>query len=326
VIRFFSSSHPVNILLLFFLGLIIRVPFFISPPAAAHDVTSGELYVFFYKHVFVNMNAYPILLPLVAYIVIFIQGLSVNGFINNQKLFPTPHLLFVLSYIIFTALSPAWNTLSPQLLVSIIIAFIIQRILFVYQKANAANDLFILSLISGIGSLIYKPAFLLLFMLLAGVLIFRPFRLSDWIIVVFGFLLPYYLGFSFLYISDHWDLAKNLIPYFSIQKPFLFRKSEEMVAAVLLLLPLIVGFFYSWRQAVRMVVLPRKGWTFITFSLLICILFIFSGVFYNFDALFLILIPASFFITSFLYFPQVKFFPSLYVWLVLSFLMVSYFI
>jgi hypothetical protein len=326
VIRFFSTSHPVNILLLFLLGFVLRIPFFITPPTISENALTGIGFRVLNELFFSHLNNYPVLYPVLAYLIIFVQGLSLNGFINSQKLFPTPHLLFVLSYVIFTSLFPEWNTLSPQLMVSVIITICLQKLMLLYQRVHVANDLFMLAFIAGIGSLLYKPAIVLVVFLFAGILIFRPFHLSEWIIVFFGFSLPYYLGLSYLFIFDFWSFSGELIPYFKLVKPVFFRKSEEIVISILIMVPLISGFFYARKSSVRMVVLPRKSWVFITLILAISAFFVFAGGGYMFDALFLIMIPASFFITAFFYYPNVKFFPSLYLWLILGFLTVSHFL
>ncbi len=326
VIRFFSTSHPVNILLLFLLGALVRIPFFITPPIVSEDVLTGTGFSVINASLFSYLNDYPVLFPAMAYVIIFIQGLSLNGFLNSQKLFPTPHLLFVLSYVIFTSIRPEWNTLSPQLMVSVIITICLQKLMLLYQRVHVANDLFMLAFIAGIGSLLYKPAIVLFVFLFAGMLIFRPFHLAEWIIVFFGFSLPYYLGLSYLFIFDLWGASWDLIPYFKVVMPVFFRNSEEVVIAILIMVPLISGFFYARKSAVRMVVLPRKSWAFISLVLVMCAFFIFAGGGFMFDALFLMMIPASFFITAFFYYPNVKFFPSLYLWLILSFLTVSHFL
>ena len=326
MIRFFSTSHPVNILLLFLLGIIIRIPFLISPEIPVNNVLSGTLYAVLNSEFLSQFSSYPILFPLLAYLIIFIQALSLNGFINNQKLFPAPNLLFVLSYIVFTAFIPEWNTLSAQLLVTIVITILIQKMILASQKAQFANDLFILAFITGAASLLYKPSLLLIAVLYTGLLIFRPFRFADWIIVLFGFSLPYYFGLSYLYISDKWDMAASIAPYISFGSPIIFRKSEDIINLLLIAIPVISGFFFARKYAVRMVVLPRKAWAFLSFFLFFGTLFFFAGSVYVFDTLILMMVPLSFFITAFLYYPAVKFFPSLYIWLMVGFLFVKHFL
>jgi len=326
VIRFFSSAHPFNILLLFLLGFIIRIPFFIAPIEVPVSVSAGGLYSFLHNSLLIDLKSYPILLPSIAYIIIFIQALSVNGFINNQKLFASPHMLFILSYLIFTALIPEWNTVSPQLISSIFLTIVIQKFIMANQKTQITNDLFMISTLSGLAGLIYKPAVIFLILIFLGIIIFRSFRPADWIIVILGFLFPYYLAFSYLFIFDHWDLAKSLFPTLGMQKPVFFQQSEDVVIIILIAVPIVIGFFHARRNAVRMVVLPRKAWLFISASLLISLGSYFTGVQYMFDALFLIMLPVCFFITAFLYYPTVKFFPSLYIWLMLGFLVVNHFL
>jgi hypothetical protein len=326
VIRFFSNAHPLSVFLLFLLGALIRIPFFMHPVMPVESDVSGEWYAWLSLSVLSRFSEMPFLYPALAYIIIFIQGLSLNGFINNQKLFASPNLLFVLSYIIFTAFLPQWNTLSPQLWISIITTLLLQRLMLVYQKPSVSNDLFILSCLTGVGSLLYKPAIVLGLMLCAGLLIFRSFRPAEWVILLSGWLLPYYLGFSFLFIFDQWEHAAELLPLFEWQKPILFNRAEDFIIIILISIPMLIGFYYAQKNAMRMLVLPRKIWAFVFVVSLISVSFLFSGKFFVLDGLFLLMLPASYYITAFLYYPVVKFYPSLYVWLVLGFLIVSHFL
>jgi hypothetical protein len=145
-------------------------------------------------------------------------------------------------------------------------------------------------------------------------------------VVLIGFVLPYYLTLVFLYVSDSWQQAVMMKPILTFSKPLFYRTPDDMLSAILLLLPCLLGVFYVWKYTARFMVLQRKVWAFAFIYLLFSLVYFSYSPAVSGDALLLFFFPASFFITAFLYFPPIKFFPSLYVWLILSFVVVRYFI
>jgi hypothetical protein len=115
-------------------------------------------------------------------------------------------------------------------------------------------------------------------------------------------------------------------PILSLSKPVFYRTPDDLLSAILLLIPCLLGLFYVWKYTARFMVLQRKVWAFAFLYLLFSLVYFSYTPAENGESLLLFFFPASFFITAFLYFPPVKFFPSLYVWLILSFVIVRYFI
>jgi hypothetical protein len=326
VIRFFSAIHPVNIFVIFLTGILIRIPLFSHPVLPAIEESTGFIYAILNRSVFICLNEHAWLYPLLSYIILFIQGLSLNGFLNEQKVFGSAHLLYTLVYVLFTALIPEWNTLSSGLFANLILALILPRFVFLYQKMQVQNELFFLSFLAGMSSMIHKPSVIGLILLYVLLLIFRSFKITEWLVVLIGFVLPYYLTLVFLYVSDSWQQAVMMKPILTFSKPLFYRTPDDMLSAILLFLPCLLGVFYVWKYTARFMVLQRKVWAFAFIYLLFSLVYFSYSPAVSGDALLLFFFPASFFITAFLYFPPIKFFPSLYVWLILSFVVVRYFI
>ena len=326
MIRFFSAIHPVNIFVIFLTGILIRIPIFNHPVLPSINESSGIIYSVLNRSVFTYLNEHVWMYPLLSYLILFIQGLSFNGFLNEQKVFGSAHLLYTLVYVLFTALIPEWNTLSSGLFVNLILALILPRFVFLYQKMQVQNELFLLSFLAGMSSMIHKPSVVGLLLLFVLLLVFRSFKITEWFVVLIGFGLPYYLALVFLYVSDSWQHADIMKPILTLSKPVFYRTPDDLLSAILIFIPCLLGVFYVWKYTARFMVLQRKVWAFAFMYLLFSLFYFSCSPAVSDEGLLLFFFPASFFITAFLYFPPVKFLPSLYVWLIIAFVVVRYFI
>jgi hypothetical protein len=69
-----------------------------------------------------------------------------------------------------------------------------------------------------------------------------------------------------------------------------------------------------------MLALPRKVWGLVFYALLIAILFLFMDKGKSEDTMVALLLPVSFYMAAFAFFPSNKFFPSLWAWLTIAFM------
>ena len=98
MIRFFSGNNPLNVFTLFFLGLLIKLPYFITPVIPQIQETDGILYIELLKLLKQPGAVFPTLYPIFAFVLLFTQAITFNGLVNDQKLFPTPNYLLALSF------------------------------------------------------------------------------------------------------------------------------------------------------------------------------------------------------------------------------------
>ena len=63
-------------------------------------------------------------------------------------------------------------------------------------SADRKKNIFNIGLLSGLSILIFFPTFLFVFVVLFGLLIFRPFRIQEWFIVILGIITPFYFVFA----------------------------------------------------------------------------------------------------------------------------------
>lgn len=320
MVRFFSGANPLNILVLFILGALFRLPLFLNGPLPDSFQDAGLGYVWLNHLLLEGFRSNPWGMYAMAYVILFVQSISLNGFINSQKLFPSAHLLFAYFYLLFSALLPSWNWISPLFLFNSILVLILPRLVRLYQQYRPQNDLFILGVLGGVSALLHLSAWLLLIWLLIALLVLRPFRLAELVILLVGFLLPYYFALSCCYLSNRLDWASLLLPYFKFSIPSFKPIFENWATGVLILVPVIVGGISIANYLFRMLALPRKVWGLVFYALLIAILFLFIDKGKSEDTIVALLLPAAFFMAAFAFFPSNKFFPSLWAWLTIAFM------
>ena len=326
MIRLFSESNPLNIFLLFILGAVIRIPFFINPSLPIIDSDMGYLYILFNDYAGTAIRSVTVVSHLLAYLIIFIQGLSLNGFVNSQKLYGSSHLLFVYAYVLFSSLVPQWNSLSPLLFVNAIMTYIIPKMVHLYQSKQVQGELFTISVLVGISSLIYKPTIIFVILIFLGLFILRSFQLSEFVLILMGVALPYYLILVYNYVWDHWDHSVLLQPNISWNWPDLTSDPNDLIAMILLFSPAFLGVLWVRLYAVRMLTVQRKIWAFILLYFVISLVYIFIGEHQFYNHLFLFVLPASFYLAGFFHYPSVKFLPSIFPWLIIGFLIVRNFL
>ena len=308
------------------MGALVRIPYFISPDIPELFSDAGYLFSLLHPKILQLTVSFRWISPAVAYLLIFIQGLYLNGFVNSQKLYGNTHALYVFAYVLVTALVPQWNGLTPFLLVNMGMIFVFPKFNDLFTKRNVQNEIFTLSVIISLCSLIYQPTLAYIMLLYIALLVLRPFKFSEWMIILIGFLLPYYLILVYDYVWDRWDQASLLVPSVKYHLPKLTRNPADLIALIFLLIPLISGLFIVQKYIVRILALQRKIWTINFYCLLISAAIFLFAQNNGYDNLLLVMVPGVFYVTAFFYFPSVKFFPNVFVWLIVGFLLVRNFL
>lgn len=297
-----------------------RLPLFLNGSLPDTFPDAGLGYLWLHQLVLDRFHSNPWGLYAVSYVILFIQSISLNGFINSQKLFPSAHLLFAYFYLLFSALLPSWNWISPFFLFNSILVLILPRMVRLYQQHHPQNDLFMLGVLGGVASSLYVSAWLLLPWLVVALLTLRPFRVSELVILLVGFLLPYYFAVSYCYLIDRWDQALLLLPQYKFALPSFKPIFENWAIGILIMVPVLLGGIRIANYLFRMLALTRKVWGLIFYALLMAILILFMDKGKSEDTIVLLLLPASFFMSAFAFFPANKFFPSLWAWLTIAFM------
>jgi len=125
VIGIFKQKSPANIFILLVFGILIKLPMFIHPHVPISKAEDGIFYQAIINFLAKTGTANPILFPLIAFSLLYLQAIFLNSFINNQRMLSKATFFPGMAYLLITSLFPEWNYFSAPLLVNTIVLFIL---------------------------------------------------------------------------------------------------------------------------------------------------------------------------------------------------------
>jgi hypothetical protein len=142
----------------------------------------------------------PLVLIILFQTIILSQAIRLNILMSKLKMFQQVSYLPGFTYIILTALFPYWDVISSGLVANSLVIWILVKLLRLYDQNQAKSLEFNIGLILGCSILLYAPIAILIPVVLFALTIIRPFKLSEWLVLLMGILLPFYFIFTFIYI------------------------------------------------------------------------------------------------------------------------------
>jgi len=312
VIGSFKANNPRNNFLLLLYGLALNWPlFFKSAP-----VIIGDNDTFLYQYIFGTLNKYAnsIIIAGIAFFILFLQAVIINKIVTDQKMFQRNNYLTGMSYLLITSIFHVGFTST---LISVGFIIWILSILFnLSTQENPKKNIFNLGLLTGVSILIFFPSFLFVLLVLFGLLIFRPFRIQEWIIMILGIIAPFYFVFAFGFLLDNVEILT--MPSFYLRMPKFNLSGFEITSLSITLLLVIIGFSFTQSNMRKLLVQSRNCWTIITAVLVFALLVpIFNKTPQLHFTLFCF-IPASIFVASAFYYPEKKWFVNLSHWILVA--------
>jgi hypothetical protein len=174
------------------------------------------------------------------------------------------------------------HELTPALISSSFLIWMFYRLFSAYKTDGVSVNFLDCGLLISVASLVYFPAIVFFFFLLAAISLLRPLIWREWVFALIGLLIPYLFLFSGYYI---WDLsASDLVSKVSASftSPGIDYKLSQMVNWTFVLLFIITGSYFIATYFDSMKIHARKFfmvfWVFFLFGLLIFLVRINSGV------------------------------------------------
>jgi hypothetical protein len=315
VIRFFSGNNPLNLFVLLFLGVALKLPYFLSPMVPVMSKTDGFLYLQLLRWLQAPGLAFPYIYPLIAYLFLFTQAVALNSFVNDNRFFSNPQFLTGFAYLLLSSLVPEWNTVSPVLLINTILIIALQMMTGLYHKQQVKGNLFNIGFGLGICSFIYFPSVYMLVLLIIALAMFRPIQITEWLVTLAGVITPFYFLLVYFFVWDQWERIKEIVPAHQLSLPSVVNNWQTIVMVTLVLLPAFIGWLLSNRYASHQGVQGRKNWALIFYYLLIALLIPFINNYSGLHHFILALVPLSIYASAFYTLPSNKKIVEYSIWL-----------
>ena len=271
MIGLFKQKSPANLIVLLIFGLLIKMPLFLYPKVIEATAEDGQLYHLFLSFFTTAGKTNALSSSVVAFALLYVQALLINYLVNEHRMTSRQTFLPAMAYMLISSLLPEWNYLSAPLLSATIIIWCFIKLFKLYNVASASGIIFNIGLLLGLSSFIYFSSIAFLLCLFLGLMILRPFRINEFIILVLGILSPYYFYSIYLFLNDNLVLSK-LLPSLNIQVPQI-QDSIWIAAAIIFLgVPFLMGGYFIQIQLRKMLIQARKNWSILLLYVLISLL------------------------------------------------------
>ena len=320
MIGIFKQKTPANIFLLLVFGVLIKLPMFLHPHIPAIRSSDGIFFKAILKFLQPAGTSNPILYPVLAFTLLFLQAVMLTRFINSQRMMSRPTYFPGMAYLLITSLLPEWNYFSAPLIVNTILLFVLSGLFKIYNQPSAKGVIFNIGLALGIASFLFFPAITFLVWILLALAVMRPFKLNEWILCIVGITTPFYFYAIYLFITDQWSW-QLLWPYFSVVLPSIQQSIWLAGSAFLLVVPFLGGGYYVQDNLRKMLIQVRKGWSLLLLYLLGAIFIPFVNNSGSFENWVMAAIPfAAFHACTYLY-STLRIVPLLLFWLTVAFIL-----
>lgn len=318
MIGIFKQRNPVNILLLLVIGGLLKFPAFLHPHVPVAQTGDGILFQQILNFLHHTWNGNPEIYPVLAFVFLFIQSVSLSQFINHQRMMSYSNYLPGIAYMLITSFFPEWNYFSAPLLINTILLFILSTLFNTYNQPKAGPGIYNAGLALGIAFFLFFPSVVFTVWVFLALMVMRPFRLNEWFLCILGITTPFYFYAVYLILADQWNWHSL---WFHLSTGFPVVKQSAWLAgsAFLTVVPFFIGGYYVQDNLRRMLINVRKGWSLLLLYLLAAIIVPFANTGNSFENWILVAIPfAAFHACAYLY-SVLKIVPVILFWLSVAF-------
>ena len=321
----FKSNNPYNTFLLLVYGLLLKLIMFIHPQIPLPQQTDGFLFKLLLSQLSGVGSSLPIIYPLISFILLYTQAISLNALVNQHRLMQKPNYLTGMAYLLITSLFAEWNILSAPLIINSFIIWVWSRMSKLYNEPSPKTSLFNIGMAIGISSFFYFPVISFSALVVVGLLITRPFKLPEWVVALLGLASPFYFLAAYVYITDKWQGYH--FPGVAVTFPRFIESRWALAAIFIVLFISSTGFVYVQKNFRRQLVQARKSWNLIFLYLLIALFIPFINASHSFVYWILSAVPIAVIAGAGFLYPQKKGFPLILHWLMVAFVIAfSYFV
>jgi hypothetical protein len=321
----FKANNPYNTFLLLIYGLLLKLAMFLHPHIPIPQQTDGFLFKALLNKLAVIGFTIPIIYPLLTFALLYMQAITFNQLANEQRLMQKPNYLTAMAYLLVTSLFKEWNELSSPLIVNTLLIWVWARMSGLHFIKKPLPTLFNIGIAIGISTFFYFPSIAFTALIIFGLLFTRAFKPAEWLMAMFGIITPYYFLAAYVFLTDKWK--GYIFPGVAISLPKFNQTKWALAASLIVLLASIIGIYFINKNYRRQLVQTRKSWDLVFLYFFVALFIPFINASNSFSYWILCAVPLSVFIGCAFLYPQKKWLPLVFHWLIVAFVIAfSYFV
>ena len=208
-----------------------------------------------------------------ALILLVAQALILNNIVAANKMTRSITLFPGVFYILVGSIVPEFNHLSPILLANTFLLIAVREFLRCVNIYAPSTLIFNYGFWLGIGSLFYYPYAIFIFLGFMGILTLRNPKVTEFLMIVSGFIVPYLFVGTYFYWTDQLDkFWTEITAGFGINGLSITLDYELIGLSTFGILFLLLLFFKNSSLYLRLRNIERKKLDFIYWAFLISII------------------------------------------------------
>ena len=306
----FRQKSPGNLIVLFFFGLMLKLPLFLWPKSINTTASDEDFYQWTIQWLNSLGPGKAMLCSFVAFLLLYVQAIMLNYLVNEYRLMPKQTYLPAMAYLLLTSLLPEWTYLSAPLMATTFVLWAFIKLFHLYNSTNARGPIFNIGLLLGLASYFYFPSACFLLCVLLGMVILKPFRLNEAVLFLLGCVTPYYFMAGILFLTNKLNV-NDFLPRVSLHTPVVKSNLWLALSVLLLAIPFLVGGFFVQSHLHKMLIQVRKTWSILLFYLLLAFFVPFVNTNSSFNNWILLAVPFACFHASTYFYSVKKWVPNL---------------
>ncbi|MEZ4886929.1 MAG: hypothetical protein R3E32_19525 [Chitinophagales bacterium] len=294
MINIFKLSKPYLIPLLVIYTVLLNLNLFFEPVSVIYDANAPLSELSLKLIDWLAGNNYTVVWGLYL-VLLFSQALLLNRIVNKYQLLSQLSFLPSFGYVLLVSLFNSYLFMSPAFLANFAILFMLDK---TYQSYNdeGFGHLFDMGFAISIASLFYFPTLILVVFMIVALAITRIFNWREWIVALFGVLIPYFLvGTYFLWFDQFNEFVFQHFFAITNSRIVSINGLELVVKLSILLIIIMITMFFFQVQFLKTIVQTRKYLTLSVYLLAISVMAFLLIRHFSFEPVSLALIPISIF-------------------------------
>lgn len=318
----FRDKSDINLLFLLVLSVLLHFDLMFSPPVVVANPADGLLAFLLVNYI---KPLPPVFLIGLFHFIILTQAIRLNVLFSQYKMFPIITYLPAFTYILLTALFPYWAVISAGLIANYLIIWILVKLFRLYDQSQPKSLEFNIGLILGVSILLYEPIAIFIPVVLFALTIIRAFKLTEWLVMLMGVLLPFYFLFTYVFLTGSPFELPSFLTKLVWQNPLQKMGIKLLLILAFLGIQLLLGGYF-WRiQNSRFIIQVRKYWGVM---LLVLFLTLFQPIIFSSQSLYasaIVITPLAGFISFAYTSPKQLLIPNVLFWVGVSLIVYKHF-
>ena len=308
----FRDRSDINLFFLVVLSILIHFHFYWEAPIVIANPSDGLLAYLLFTYV---KPLPPIALIVLFHTIVITQALRLNILVSKFKMFHQISYLPAFTFVLLTALFPFWDAISSGLIANVFVVWILIKLNRLYDQTQPKTLEFNIGLIVGASILLYEPIAILIPVVVFALAIIRPFRITEWLVVITGILLPFYFIFTYVFLTDSAAAFTAFLPKLDWKNPLVGIDIKSTISLLFIGIQFLIGLYFWQEQQNRFIIQVRKYWGVMLLALFVTF---FQPIIFSTQALYasaIVLAPLASFVSFCYASPKQLLVPNILFWI-----------